>query len=90
MSKPSYTPGPWEAYDDTVFDFFEVRDKKGEPIAEIPFETNARLIAAAPEMLETLHEALIAIEGECETNEDREGLIDLIKDTIAKAEGKHS
>lgn len=52
MSK--YTPGPWEFRSTWV----QTEDKKKTPIANFNFyaasESNARLIAAAPELLEAL------------------------------------
>lgn len=51
-------------------------------------QANAHLIAAAPEMLDDLKAALIAIENGCETDTDRIGLIEIIRKTIAKAEGR--
>ncbi|EME0886759.1 hypothetical protein IPC1486_22855 [Pseudomonas aeruginosa] len=62
MSKQSYTPGPWQwsngrllhnvpgEYSDTILD---IQDKVWRPTEE-----DARLIAAAPELLEALEDAV--------------------------------
>ncbi len=65
MSKPKHTPGPWEYYgQDGVFYI----EENGIPentltIATVEYgnEANARLIAAAPELLEMLR--LIKLDG---------------------------
>ena len=82
MSK--HAEGPWETGDD-----YQVRtvDVNGYEIAEIradvpEFEANARLIAAAPELLLSLKWAIQLIEkAECDVPEE-------IHAIIAKAEGK--
>lgn len=66
MSKQSYTPGPWQwsngrllhnvpgEYSDTILD---IQDKVWRPTEE-----DARLIAAAPDLLEGLKKALEPLE----------------------------
>lgn len=66
MSKAKHTPGPWRAvkvpYDSSAF-YIKARnapDKRSPMVAHIPrstvqpMEANARLLAAAPELLEAL------------------------------------
>jgi hypothetical protein len=96
MSK--YTPGPWvisEEFTDShdiVIDLgtdgsiLVERHVEGKDAADMP---NAKLVAAAPEMLDALKSACEFIQntrpaGNCET---RDGLISFIKSKIAKAEG---
>lgn len=73
MSKPKFTPGPWTVVDgpDGVFTIeteFEPNGQSGELVAHIPVRdvdtdwANARLISAAPELLETLQGFLNAEE----------------------------
>jgi hypothetical protein len=63
MSK--HKPGPWVAVIDINYDHFEIRDKNGRRIAvctmDYPMsagthDANARLIAAAPELLHELED----------------------------------
>lgn len=60
MSKLKHTPGPWESgikYIPYEYDFCYVRIPNGTTISISPAlenEANARLIAAAPEMLDAL------------------------------------
>ena len=57
-----YTPGPWIAGDDEGSDYYLVGPHDGDgivyqPVVKLHSEANARLIAAAPELLEALIEA---------------------------------
>ena len=66
MSK--HTPGPWIAGDDESSDFFLVGPHDGDgivyqPVVKLHNESNARLIAAAPELLEALKACLPYLEG---------------------------
>ena len=63
MSENKFTPGPWETGDD-----YQVQtvDKHGYEIAEMridvpEYEANARLIAAAPDLLEALEAVLLVV-----------------------------
>jgi len=69
MSKATHTPGPWDHNDtllttNNLIEIFNDRDLMGEePIADVysyenadKAKANARLIAAAPELLEALGE----------------------------------
>ena len=61
------TPGPWKE----VVDRFEmtVKDAKGEVICSFnDHESNAQLIAAAPDLLEALQGAIQVWEGDGTTN----------------------
>lgn len=54
-----HTPGPWIAGDDEDSDFFLVGPEEfpglvTRPVVQLHDEANARLIAAAPELLEAL------------------------------------
>lgn len=100
MKQPKHTnanatPGPWTVDDDTNY----IRDSRGFVVADLPScgpnfdtprEANARLIAAAPEMLEAL-KALLA---ECyRLNVDIKGASDVMyqcEQIIAKATGGQS
>jgi len=96
--KPKYTPGPWEIRGYDVYQKHgrhicyngphHTQDKKYPPACKMQDESNARLIAAAPEMLEQLkyvvevfgHDA----ECQCESCRYLKPVIDIIK----KAEGE--
>lgn len=63
MNAPKYTPGPWSFRDGFALAVGPVADPEGDAIAHIvghPSEAfdNARLIASAPELLETLRTIL--------------------------------
>lgn len=85
-----HTPGPWHVgIRDGYPDIF---DKDGHWLASIPWDaelidvqSNARLIAAAPELLEALQEVLVT--GAC-LQERHPTTIDRVVAAIAKAEGK--
>lgn len=106
MTKAQHTPGPWKAvgenqdiivpadaqppYTDRIAGIYiYYSERKGEG------EANARLIAAAPELLESL-ESIICITDLREHNKNRPGgLFELLRDAagtarsaIAKATGK--
>ena len=96
MSK--HTPGPWKAkkwvgtdpYDDPDRPFVEVGNvhwspKNWKPAAAIGQTANARLIAAAPELLEALENLLKVHEGEGGTQHNA---ADIARAAIAKAKGE--
>ncbi len=71
----TYTPGPWyvrpEKRRGVVIRFLIVADEDGraEPVAEVPWPSknmaaNARLISAAPELLEALERLLAETDSE--------------------------
>lgn len=81
MNKNKHTPGPWiEVYNECA-DETSVQDAQGTKVA-IPFGHNARLIAAAPELLEALEFASRWLK-------DRHGQdFKRIDDAIRKAKGE--
>ena len=88
MSEVKHTPGPWEPIGNLVRTQFGLGnpDMRGLLVAECPGHTpesnaNARLIAAAPELLEALQDALKA--GVIDMN----GEPDAARAAIAKATG---
>lgn len=101
MSK--HTPGPWEVHSEPQGTWIMPPDPSGEPIAKMTrwsaVEADARLIAAAPDLLEALRP--FAAREECEIgvipNEDDDlhnqacgecGTILIARRAIAKAEGR--
>jgi len=95
MSEPKFTPGPWETWgpvDEKVATNFDDEwgvypsgDYSG-PVAVVSTEANARLIAAAPDLLE----ALEGILGDLGTLREGSPLYDYVQKAqaaIAKANG---
>ena len=70
MSKVKHTPGPWETINLNVYHNYPTRQKVADCFVKKPFgvydggecEANARLIAAAPELLEACKSALALIQ----------------------------
>lgn len=99
-NKPKHTPGPWKAEDGQVFDangFFicgpaDVRRKHDMPKNEWKkVEQTARLIAAAPELLEAAKKLVTALEevkDSLELTDNQQDDLREAKQAIAKAEGK--
>lgn len=100
MSKP--TPGPWQAYnagDDDTSDFrihrpgmiYEGRIARVGGQGRNEDEANARLVAAAPDLLSALKGATVVLRTAWERNRDiRAGeMLDRALAAIAKAEGAH-
>lgn len=84
------TPGPWQVYKDQilgrVIKYFVVYSKTGEQpivIGDVSNEADARLIAAAPELLEACEAALGLADAMSEGD-----LYDQLKAAIAKAKGE--
>ncbi len=50
--KQTYTPGPWYEYQSEKYGYKMISSKYGESIANHVPNADARLIAAAPELLE--------------------------------------
>lgn len=90
--KPKHTPGPWKVVKDVTepVHHFDIQCANGFQVARLyPFqrarEENARLIAAAPELLEACETVLRSIEDEELTLEECR---DLLVATLSKARGK--
>lgn len=99
-----HTPGPWKAKRSTEFnahkpdgisDYWYISDRWYDDSHEqivsfkVRNEANARLIAAAPEMLEALKDALEHIPCKCNCWDDRGDCPhDKMRTAIAKAEGR--
>ena len=90
----TYTPGPWSVIDDGIHAHVFIGAGAfpyGETIAEEVTQANARLIAAAPELLAALTAAHAALDSIYETEglltEERAALA-RIEAAIAKAEGR--
>jgi hypothetical protein len=97
MTKPSHTPGPWKAqpagYPTRQWDI--VADSGRRNVAETicDHEANARLIAAAPELLAACEGVLGVLNHGTPTKEDGTPNthwkhIDIIRAAIAKATGE--
>lgn len=91
----AHTPGPWTISDALPAGRYSLRDARGLLVATLPNheesalrqsenQSNARLIAAAPELLAACHEAFSET---CSDNRNQD-LIDLLDAAIAKAEGR--
>lgn len=96
MSAPKYTPGPWVARWWKETECLVGREKespfcmagviaKGRGFSNEEVEANAHLIAAAPELLEALHNVLSCAEVEILKYS---GLWAQVRAAIAKAEGR--
>jgi hypothetical protein len=94
-----HTPGPWKVQDDRTTDgTFRVFPHEGPSICNLrhgEMEANARLIAAAPELLRACEEALNALldyvpllEAHGSVMGYGHAVIVRLKAAIAKAEGK--
>jgi len=92
----SHTPGPWtldncpDAYGNATIrpdDGTEGGDISVQPIATVYTDANAHLIAAAPEMLEALQEALADAETLNEPYRN-EAVCERMRAVIAKARGE--
>ncbi len=102
MTKPKHTPGPWKH--DDIYGLIVTQDgaeiaachagRTGGKSETVP---NARLIAAAPELLEALKQLLDDYSDatdccdpncDCEGNDSKKRLAKLATAAIAKAEGK--
>ena len=103
----SHTPGPWDVDDDTM-EIFSIKpghstgwiakvlgnDDNGRPLTPEEMESNARLIAAAPDMLDALRtadDALDYAQAQVDSERDRERLLHWrtrVQNVIALAEGR--
>lgn len=91
--KPKHTPGPWriETENETGIPTISIRDGLNQQIATVnPYrlawrDADARLIAAAPEMLEALERVAVMLSAH--NDSDYQFMLSLIKPAIAKAKG---
>jgi hypothetical protein len=103
MNTHTHTEGPWMYATGEDWDGAHVTDKHGRIVADcqgcdIPgacgevgtdeAKANARLIAAAPEMLEALREMLSMFGDHEQYDEDSAQVISQTRQVIAKAEGR--
>ena len=79
------TPGPWYAYHTHKDVHRQIACKDGNLIAKEVHQANARLIAAAPEMLEVLQELLDTLEMSKGYGFDEE--YEKLREVLAKIEG---
>ncbi len=95
-----HTPGPWRAagpHDvngEPVAYIYQEQEGQSHALAIVRMdsktspEANARLIAAAPELLEVAQNALAFLSVSSETGEYKDHLSQRLEQAIAKAEGK--
>ena len=87
----THTPGPWEPNSGTASKRY-VLSGAGYVIAEVPLdrnykhqaEANARLIAAAPDLLEALEMAIRALQDH-DIDESMAGEFEILTDAFARA-----
>jgi hypothetical protein len=88
----AHTPGPWKI-ERHIHHEIQIKDKDGWQICQMydsapPDIDNARLIAAAPELLETLERIIATHDASCAGPECGIAGIDKARATIAKARGE--
>lgn len=94
----THTPGPWTVRSGSVVKYDNSRPSGEIPIASMDRESgngtapaerddNARLIAAAPELLAACQVAIAMMEGD-NLDEKFDGEAEVIRDAIARATGK--
>lgn len=84
---PHYTPGPWEVSHTGKAVIKVLNERKVQPICTVTNEANARLIAAAPELLEAL-EYICFNQGKCECHRGYACSYCKAKKAIVKAKGE--
>ncbi|MDP2227579.1 MAG: hypothetical protein Q8J78_08900 [Moraxellaceae bacterium] len=87
-----HTPGPWIL---GAGKGLRIMGPRGVTVANVPFtdeqgRTDAKLIAAAPEMLAALKAVLVLFEESIWIGGDKEEKCAMVQAAIAKAEGKES
>lgn len=83
MSKTAHTPGPWICSDGDIVP----ANDESDPIVTLYLDTsdaNARLIAAAPDLLDALENLTIAIG----MGWDLDGVVEVSRAAIARAKGE--
>lgn len=95
----THTPGPWTAKQEAIT-WWEIHaDSSRHPVCHVtkrvdhlsaPLAADARLIAAAPAMLERLKAMVSGMECECDTADPEHPLCDICwsRQVIASAEGR--
>jgi hypothetical protein len=95
-TETKHTPGPWVVRGEAKYSGFGVNDANGKSVASFPStmtrgdgekSANAALIAAAPDMLAALRDALPLLKGHQESPEKAERYQNALA-AIAKAEGR--
>ena len=91
MSETKHTPGPFYAINGSIYkDFGEVRYRIADvsPYVWDDVEPIARLIAAAPELLEALQEIMNQTDGRNNSVMGQERAYSIARAAIAKAKGE--
>jgi hypothetical protein len=79
-----HTPGPW-----VVAEEAKIKHPEGTFIAQAQYWPDAYLIAAAPELLETLSTLLAMCDRQVDFNDDGDGLtLERARVLLAKVKGK--
>lgn len=89
MSEKQHTPGPWHEYQSEKYGFKMISSEYGESIANHVPNEDARLIAAAPEMLEMcklFEECMTTIDGK--DGYDASYELAKVRAVLAKVEGE--
>ncbi len=96
MEKQTHTAGPWRAAksgyifgpDVQVANVGDYKDRELLPFNKERWDADARLIAAAPELLAALRELTIAAEASgWDVDADNAPILNAARDAIARAEG---
>ncbi len=82
MTDRAHTPGPWTRENDGIWAGYE-SDAPTLVALDFPYEADARLAAAAPDMLEALEH--IALQGDIG---DPSAMIDIARAALSKALGE--
>ena len=86
----AHTPGPWDLDEGDLRTVYDL--ETSDVVAEIDFDAGeqvGRIVAAAPELLESLTELIAMCERQVDFNDDRDGLaFKRAHAAIAKAKGQ--
>lgn len=87
----NFTPKPWFIARNDNFEYLiQSSDQDTDQVAVTYKNEDAHLITQAPDLLESLESALIALTNGCESEDDKQGLITQIETVILKAQGKYA